>query len=119
MAVAQFADVRSEPADPFHGDDQASPGTLFLVFTADPCVAVIPLIFAAVPLGWPTTLAVIAAYDVATIGNDGGAGAADPCGCRRGAGCVDGSARRRPRRRRRRARWDCGARSGHLSERSN
>jgi len=45
-----------------------SPCTLFLVFSADPCVAVIPLIFAAVPVGWATTLAVIVAYEVATIG---------------------------------------------------
>ncbi len=45
-----------------------SPWTLFLVFSADPCVAVIPLIFAAAPLGWATTLAVIVAYEVATIG---------------------------------------------------
>jgi len=29
---------------------------------------VIPLIFAAVPLGWPTTLSVIVAYEVSTIG---------------------------------------------------
>jgi nickel/cobalt exporter len=57
-----------------HGHSQGpapsalSPWTLFLVFSADPCVAVIPLIFAAAPLGWATTLAVIVAYEVATIG---------------------------------------------------
>lgn len=45
-----------------------TPWTLFLLFSADPCVAVIPLIFAAAPLGWPTLLAVIVAYEVATIG---------------------------------------------------
>jgi len=45
-----------------------TPWALFLLFSADPCVAVIPLIFAAAPLGWGTTLAVIAAYEVATIG---------------------------------------------------
>ena len=45
-----------------------SPFTLFILFSADPCVAVIPLIFAAAPLGWGTTLAVIVAYEVATIG---------------------------------------------------
>jgi nickel/cobalt transporter (NicO) family protein len=52
------------------GDSQSSlsPWALFLLFSADPCVAVIPLIFAAVPLGWQTTLAVIASYEVATIG---------------------------------------------------
>ena len=42
--------------------------TLFLLFSADPCVAVIPLMFASAPLGWPTTLSVIVAYEVATIG---------------------------------------------------
>ncbi len=41
---------------------------LFLVFCADPCVAVIPLMFAAPPLGWASTLAVVAAYELATIG---------------------------------------------------
>jgi len=51
-----------------HGPSSLSPWALFLVFSADPCVAVIPLIFASVPLGWPTTLSVIAAYELATIG---------------------------------------------------
>jgi len=45
-----------------------TPWTLFLLFSADPCVAVIPLIFAAAPFGWLTLLAVIVAYEVATIG---------------------------------------------------
>jgi nickel/cobalt transporter (NicO) family protein len=42
--------------------------TLFLLFSADPCVAVIPLLFAAAPLGWPSIVAVIVAYETATIG---------------------------------------------------
>ena len=42
--------------------------TLFLLFSADPCVAVIPLLFAAAPLGWPGIVAVVLAYEVATIG---------------------------------------------------
>lgn len=42
--------------------------TLFLLFSADPCVAVIPLLFAAAPLGWSATAGVIAAYELATIG---------------------------------------------------
>ena len=41
---------------------------LFGLFSADPCVAVIPLMFAAAPLGWASTLAVVAAYEAATIG---------------------------------------------------
>jgi nickel/cobalt exporter len=51
-----------------HRHSSLSPWALFLLFSADPCVAVIPLIFAAVPVGWQTTLAVIASYEVATIG---------------------------------------------------
>ena len=42
--------------------------TLFLLFSADPCVAVIPLLFAAMPLGWPSALAVVVSYELATIG---------------------------------------------------
>lgn len=41
---------------------------LFVLFSADPCVAVIPLIFATAPLGWTRVLAVVAAYEIATIG---------------------------------------------------
>ena len=41
--------------------------TLFLLFSADPCVAVIPLMVASAPLGWASTLAVVAAYEFATI----------------------------------------------------
>ena len=40
---------------------------LFLLFSADPCVAVIPLLFASAPLGWASTLVVVAAYEAATI----------------------------------------------------
>lgn len=53
-------------ADPRQG--QLTAWTLFLLFSADPCVAVIPLMFAATPLGWPSVLAVVAAYELATIG---------------------------------------------------
>jgi nickel/cobalt transporter (NicO) family protein len=41
--------------------------TLFLLFSADPCVAVVPLMFAAAPIGWGSTLLVVLAYEVATI----------------------------------------------------
>jgi ABC-type nickel/cobalt efflux system permease component RcnA len=47
---------------------RVTPWTLFVLFSADPCVAVIPLIFASAPLGWSGTLAVVAAYELATIG---------------------------------------------------
>ena len=42
--------------------------TLFLLFSADPCVAVIPLMFVSAPLGWISTLAVVVSYELATIG---------------------------------------------------
>jgi hypothetical protein len=44
-----------------------TPWMLFLVFCADPCVAVIPLMFASAPLGWKLLLAVTASYELATI----------------------------------------------------
>lgn len=50
-----------------HAHGRVTPSTLFVLFSADPCVAVIPLMFAAAPLGWGSTLAVIVAYETATI----------------------------------------------------
>jgi nickel/cobalt transporter (NicO) family protein len=51
-----------------HEGHRLTPWTLFLLFSADPCVAVIPLLFAAAPLGVTRTIAVVAAYEAATIG---------------------------------------------------
>ncbi|MCB9563960.1 MAG: hypothetical protein H6708_26490 [Kofleriaceae bacterium] len=42
--------------------------TLFLVYCADPCVAVIPILFAAAPLPRLATGGVVVAYEAATIG---------------------------------------------------
>ena len=50
------------------GGSRMTAWTLFLLFSADPCVAVIPLVFAAAPLGWASVLSVAGAYEVATIG---------------------------------------------------
>lgn len=50
-----------------HAGGRLTPWTLFLLFSADPCVAVVPLMFAAAPLGWGSTLFVVGAYEVATI----------------------------------------------------
>jgi hypothetical protein len=51
-----------------HLDHHAlSARALFLLFCADPCVAVIPLMFAALSAGWTAALAVVAAYEAATI----------------------------------------------------
>jgi len=49
------------------GDRRLTPWTLFLLFSADPCVAVVPLMFASAPLGWISTLMVVLAYELATI----------------------------------------------------
>jgi ABC-type nickel/cobalt efflux system permease component RcnA len=50
-----------------HDLGRATAWSLFLLFCADPCAAVIPLMFAAAPLGWPGMLSVVAGYLVATV----------------------------------------------------
>jgi len=50
-----------------HPHRRSTAWTLFVLFSADPCVAVIPLLFAAAPLGWVSALLVVAAYEIATI----------------------------------------------------
>ena len=73
---AHARDDHAHEHDHLHGHGHAHPSpsarmtpwTLFLLFSADPCVAVIPLMFASAPLGWRWTLAVVAAYEIATIG---------------------------------------------------
>ncbi|MEP6860331.1 MAG: hypothetical protein ABJE66_06915 [Deltaproteobacteria bacterium] len=47
--------------------DTLTTRALFAIYCADPCVAVIPLIFAAAPLSRAATLAIVAVYEVATI----------------------------------------------------
>ncbi|HET9987522.1 MAG TPA: hypothetical protein VFQ65_03365, partial [Kofleriaceae bacterium] len=62
----------------FHGHDHAHAGhghgtakstvwTLFAIYCADPCIAVVPIVFAAAPLSRVATLAIVAVYEVATI----------------------------------------------------
>lgn len=41
--------------------------SLFLLFSADPCVAVIPMVMAAATSGWHAVAAVIVAYELATL----------------------------------------------------
>jgi nickel/cobalt exporter len=53
--------------DHVHEPRTMTPWALFLLFSADPCVAVIPILLAAAPLGaWRAAL-VVAAYELATI----------------------------------------------------
>jgi len=51
-----------------HGSHRMTPWALFLLFSADPCVAVMPILFAAAPLGIARTALVVTAYELATIG---------------------------------------------------
>jgi hypothetical protein len=53
--------------DHVHDPSAMSARTLFLLFSADPCVAVVPLMFAAAPLGVAKTLAVVLLYEMATL----------------------------------------------------
>jgi len=53
--------------DHVHDAAHLTPWTLFLLFCADPCVAVIPLVVAAAPFGAVAVAAVALVYEVATI----------------------------------------------------
>lgn len=49
------------------GERRMTPWALFALFSADPCVAVVPLMFAAAPLGIGPTVAVVTSYELATV----------------------------------------------------
>jgi vacuolar-type H+-ATPase subunit I/STV1 len=53
--------------DHVHDPARATVWSLFLLFSADPCVAVVPLLFAAAPLGARSATAVVLLYEIATI----------------------------------------------------
>ena len=50
-----------------HEKQGVTEGALFVLFSSDPCVALIPLILASAGGGWPLILTVIVAYEVGTI----------------------------------------------------
>jgi nickel/cobalt transporter (NicO) family protein len=54
--------------DHVHDPGRTTARGLFLLFSADPCVAVVPLLFAAAPLGTVQTIALVVLYELATIG---------------------------------------------------
>jgi nickel/cobalt exporter len=54
--------------DHVHDPSRTTAWTLLLLFSADPCVAVIPLLLAAAPLGAAKTTAIVLLYEAATIG---------------------------------------------------
>jgi len=54
--------------DHVHDPSRATTWSLFLIYCADPCVAVIPILFAAAPLPMAATVSIVIVYEVATIG---------------------------------------------------
>lgn len=50
-----------------HEKQGLTEGALFVLFSSDPCVALIPLILASTGGGWPLILSVIVAYEIGTI----------------------------------------------------
>jgi nickel/cobalt exporter len=53
--------------DHVHDPGRVGAWTLFAIYCADPCVALIPILFAAAPLPASSTIGIIAAYEIATI----------------------------------------------------
>ncbi|HTQ79765.1 MAG TPA: hypothetical protein VMM92_07195 [Thermoanaerobaculia bacterium] len=53
--------------DHVHNPEKVTVWSLFLLFSADPCVAVIPILFAAAPLGAVRTTAIVLLYEAATL----------------------------------------------------
>jgi hypothetical protein len=50
-----------------HGRTATTAWTLFAIYCADPCVAVVPILLAAAPLSRAATLAIVVVYEAATI----------------------------------------------------
>ena len=53
--------------DHVHDARSKSAWALFAIYCADPCIAVVPIIFAAAPLSKVATLGIVLVYEVATI----------------------------------------------------
>ncbi len=56
-----------EHFDHVHDAGKASVWTLFAIYCADPCVAVVPIVFAAAPLSKVATLVIVGVYELATM----------------------------------------------------
>jgi nickel/cobalt transporter (NicO) family protein len=53
--------------DHVHDPASASAWSLFAIYCADPCVAVVPIVFAAAPLSAAATIGIVVVYEIATI----------------------------------------------------
>jgi sulfite exporter TauE/SafE len=67
-AAKRFHGHTHDRYDHVHDTSRLTAWGLFLFFSADPCVAVIPLFLAAAPLGWTGMASVALVYEAATIG---------------------------------------------------
>jgi nickel/cobalt transporter (NicO) family protein len=72
--------------DHVHDPAKSTVWSLFAIYCADPCVAVVPIVFAAAPLSRLATLAIVVVYETATIGTMVGLSVA----ARAGASAVRG-----------------------------
>ncbi len=66
-AAAHVHGHRHPHYDHVHDAGRKTPWSLFAVFAADPCVAVIPLLLAAAPLGWSAVALLVLVYEVTTM----------------------------------------------------
>jgi hypothetical protein len=57
----------SHPSYDHIHEEKTTAWSLFALFSIDPCVALLPILVAAAPLGWVAVLAVVVGYEIATI----------------------------------------------------
>jgi hypothetical protein len=53
--------------DHIHDSERTTAWSLFALFSVDPCVALLPILVAAAPLGWVAVASVVVAYELSTI----------------------------------------------------
>ncbi|MFA6958906.1 MAG: hypothetical protein WC538_23795 [Thermoanaerobaculia bacterium] len=57
----------SHPSYDHIHEEKTTAWSLFALFSIDPCVALLPILVAAAPLGWVAVLSVVVAYELSTI----------------------------------------------------
>jgi hypothetical protein len=57
----------SHPSYDHIHEEKTTAWSLFALFSVDPCVALLPILVAAAPLGWSAVLLVVVAYELSTI----------------------------------------------------
>lgn len=62
-----FTHHHAHPHEPPHDHRDVTPLSLFVLFSLDPCIAVVPVMFAAASFGALRIAALVAVYEIATI----------------------------------------------------